>query len=64
MYNAVVNDMNGKKVFKTLKKPQDLYRLPSDDIVAKQHKLDKERQTAALEKFKNTDQYKEWLIKT
>ena len=30
-YNASVNPMNGKQNFRKLKKPSDLYRLPTDE---------------------------------
>ena len=37
LYNVQYGAMNGKKIFKNIKSPQDLYTLPSDNII--KHKV-------------------------
>ena len=64
MYNIQYQPMSGKKMFKSVKKPQDLYKLPTDHVELKKvPKQDKNRQAAALENMKSTMQYKEWQKK-
>ena len=36
IYNTCFAGMNGDRPFKKIKKPSDLYRLPSDDIKTKE----------------------------
>ena len=54
-YNVQYNFTTGKKVFKSIKKPSDLYELPTDvTINRKPIKIDKERQLRAVERHKKT----------
>ena len=65
MYNVQYQPMSGKKMFKTIKKPRDLYPLPTDTPTraTKPVEPSKKEQAAALESIKSTMQYKEWLKK-
>ena len=60
-YNVQYNSMNGKKIFKNLKRPRDLYELPSDGIrYVKDLKIDVLRQKLAIEQMKATTNYRKW----
>ena len=60
-YNVQYNAMNGKKIFKNLKKPRDLYELPSDGTrYVKDLKIDVLRQKLAIEQMKATTNYRKW----
>ena len=62
-YSSVIT-MNGKQAFK-LKKPSDLYALPTDAIkVNKTIKIDKDKQQIAVDRTKQSKNYNEWLKKT
>lgn len=65
MYNVQYGAMSGKKIFKAIKKPADLYPLPTDKIHKKVKlvKPDEARQAVALESMKSTMQYREWQKK-
>ena len=62
-YSSTIS-MNGKQAFK-LKKPSDLYELPTDSIMLnrKVH-IDKDKQQIAVERTKQSKNYNEWLKKT
>ena len=51
MYNTTFAGMDGRKVFKEIKKPQDLYKLPTDTKVI-DVKIDPEAQRRAVERHK------------
>ena len=59
LYNVQHNAMSGKKLFKNLKRPKDLYRLPTDYTTV--IKIDKERQAAAVERVKNSKSLQKWV---
>ena len=56
-YNVQYGMMDGKKIFKNIRKPSDLYKLPTDKA-KKPVKIDKERAIKAVEKYK-----KQWQVK-
>ena len=62
-YNVQYNQMNGKKVFKNIRSPKDLYALPSDRISTTPVKINKDRQKSAIEQMKSTTNYKQWRMK-
>ena len=59
IFTSTINSMNGKPVFKAIKKPTDLFSLPQDKAyINKPVKIDKERAARAVDKHK-----KVWLQK-
>lgn len=60
VYSATINDMSGKKVFKDIRKPTDLFPLPGDNPNVHIDNYDAERARKAVEAFKKTKiwQYK------
>lgn len=45
-YNTTFAGMNGERPFKKIRKPKDLYKLPTDNQFSGPIKIDKERATA------------------
>ena len=59
-YNTAFAGMNGTRPFKSIKKPTDLYKLPSDiPVRGKKIKIDKDRVINKVEQFKK----KQWKNK-
>ena len=53
--------MSGTRPFKKIKKPSDVYKLPSDSVVSsKPVKIDKDRQRKAVEAAKKVLKNKLW----
>ena len=48
-YNTAYAGMNGKRVFKKIKRPSDLYKLPSDSV--NELKVDKKAFESALDQL-------------
>ena len=44
--------MSGEKPYKKIKKPSDLYKLPTDNVNSKPVKVDKERALADVQSMK------------
>ena len=60
MYNTTFAGMNGVKPFKKIRKPKDLYSLPSDKRNYKPIKIDKEQMRISVEKVKQSNTFKLW----
>ena len=64
LYNTTFAGMSGVKVFKSMKKPQDLYPLSSDNKNYKPIKIDKVEQAKAIEKVKQNKNFIQWQQKS
>ena len=61
IYNSTYAGMSGTRPFKKIKKPSDVYKLPSDSVVSsKPVKIDKDRQRKAVEAAKKVLKNKLW----
>jgi len=52
IYNTTFAGMSGEKPYKKIKKPSDLYKLPTDNVNFKPVKVDKERALADVQSMK------------
>jgi hypothetical protein len=61
-YNTAFAGMSGERPFKKIKKPSDLYRLPTDTVRLSSIKVDKERAVGDVEQMKKHFKWKKDLI--
>ena len=60
IYTNAYAGMSGVKVNKNIKKPSDLYPLPSDKKVYKKIIIDREQQKLSVDKVKQSTNFKIW----
>ena len=60
IYKTTFAGMNGSQPFKKIRKPKDLYSLPSDKRKYKPIKIDKEQMRISVEKVKQSNKFKLW----
>ena len=60
IYTNAYAGMSGVKVNKNIKKPSDLYPLPSDRKVYKKVIIDREQQKLSVDKVKQMENFKKW----
>ena len=60
IYTNAYAGMSGVKVNKNIKKPSDLYPLPSDRKVYKKVIIDREQQKISIDKVKQMENFKIW----
>ena len=64
LHRTTFAGMSGVQVFKDLKKPEDLYPLPSDKKNHKPVKIDRAKQALAIERVKQNKNFKQWQQKS
>ena len=64
IYTTTFAGMSGVQVYKGIKKPSDLYKLPSDKRNYKPIKIDKENLIKSVDKVKQSNNFKTWQQKT
>ena len=60
IYTTTFAGMNGVQVYKKIKKPTDLYSLPSDNRIYKKIIIDREQQKLSVDKVKQMENFKKW----
>ena len=63
MYNTTFAGMSGKKVFDKVRKPMDLYTLPTDSLHTKPQKVDMVQAAADVERMKKHFKWQKDSIK-